>query len=274
MLGSSECVQPWRDFFREHTERYAAPWLVDMPRMDDLDGVGPLWQQIRRALSKPIASGEWPPGSKIPKELDLMARYGAARMTVHRAIRSLASEGLVQRRRKFGTVVAVRPPDRPVFEIWDIAAEVARDGGDYSFTILERNLLGAGDPRRMVLNVESQTDLIWMRTLHCSNQSPLQLEERVINLSAAPMAREATFETMPPGKWLLQEIAWTEAEHTIMALNAPRDIASHLKMPVGGACLVVERRTWNGNAPVTFVRLWHDGARRSLSGRFQPIKNS
>ncbi len=246
----------------------------NLPKLDDLDGEGPLWQQIRRALSKPIANGAWPPGSKIPKELDLMARYGAARMTVHRAIRSLASEGLVQRRRKFGTVVVVRPPDRPVLEIWDIAAEVARDGGDYSFTIMERTLLGTDDLRRRVIDVNTQTDLLWMRTLHSINEGPIQLEERVINLSSAPKAGEQAFDKIPPGSWLLQEISWTEAEHTIIAINAPRDIADYLDMPVGGACLVVERRTWNGDAPVTFVRLWHDGTRRSLSGRFQPIKDS
>ena len=89
--------------------------IDDLP---DLDGQGPLWQQIRRALIRPIVDGTWPPDTKIPKELEIIARYGAARMTVHRALRSIAAEGLVARRRRFGTVVAARPPERPVLEIW------------------------------------------------------------------------------------------------------------------------------------------------------------
>ncbi len=246
----------------------------DMDSLEALDGEGPLWQQIRRALAKNIASGQWPPGAKIPKETDLIARYGAARMTVHRAIRSLASEGLVQRKRKFGTVVAVRPPDRPVLEIWDIAGEVARSGGEYSFTIIEREMLKNDDPRREVLAVPPETKLLWLVSLHTANDEPLQLEERVINLDTAPEAADEMFDTVPPGSWLLNHVAWTEAEHTISAQEAPPAIAHRLDMLQGSACLVVERRTWNGDAPITFARLWHDGARRRLSGRFQPLKST
>ncbi|WP_199500159.1 UTRA domain-containing protein [Methylovirgula sp. 4M-Z18] len=245
-----------------------------MDSLETLDGEGPLWQQIRRALAKNIASGRWPPGAKIPKETDLIARYGAARMTVHRAIRSLASEGLVQRKRKFGTVVAVRPPDRPVLEIWDIAGEVARSGGRYSFTVIEREILKSEDPRREVLAVPADTPLLWLVSLHSANDEPLQLEERVINLATAPQAEAEKFDAVPPGTWLLNHLAWTEAEHTISAQEAPRGIAQKLDMLEGSACLVVERRTWNDDAPITFARLWHDGARRRLSGRFQPLKST
>ena len=100
-----------------------------MNDLEDLDGQGPLWQQIRRALIRPMRDGTWPPGTKIPKEIEIMERYGAARMTVHRALRSLAAEGSISRRRRAGTVVADRPPERPLLEIWDIGAEVERLGG-------------------------------------------------------------------------------------------------------------------------------------------------
>ncbi len=32
----------------------------------DLDGEGPLWLQVRRALARPILDGTWQPGAKIP----------------------------------------------------------------------------------------------------------------------------------------------------------------------------------------------------------------
>ena len=62
-----------------------------------LDGGGPIWQQIRRALVGPILDGEWPPGTRIPSEMELAERFGASRMTVCKAIQSLATDGLVQR---------------------------------------------------------------------------------------------------------------------------------------------------------------------------------
>src|SRR5579871_5664248 len=70
----------------------------------DLDGQGPMWHQIRRVLARPIISGEWPPGTRIPAELDLTKRFRTSRMTVGKAVQSLAKEGLVERKRKLGTV--------------------------------------------------------------------------------------------------------------------------------------------------------------------------
>src|SRR3712207_5664358 len=93
-----------------------------------LDGDGPLHQQIRRAIARPILSGAWTPGRRIPSEHELMARFGVSRMTVNRALASLAGEGLVERKRKSGTVVAAPSAERAVFEIWDVSAEIARSG--------------------------------------------------------------------------------------------------------------------------------------------------
>ncbi|HWK45481.1 MAG TPA: UTRA domain-containing protein [Stellaceae bacterium] len=238
----------------------------------DLDGDGPIWQQIRRAIARPILNGDWAPGSRVPSEFDLMERYGAARMTVHRAIRSLASDGLVERRRKSGTIVAVRPPERPVFEIWNIAAEVERRGAAYRFELLERVLLEPGDERGGPIGVDDGTPLLWLVCRHFSDGQVLQLEERLINLAASPDAAEQDFDRVSPGLWLLHNVAWTEAEHAITAEGAPEAISAPLDVAPDAACLVVERRTWNGLEPVTYVRLWHPGDRHRLVGRFKPVR--
>src|SRR3984893_11841044 len=120
-----------------------------------LDGGGPIWQQIRRALVGPILDGEWPPGTRIPSEMELAQRFGASRMTVCKAIQSLATDGLVQRRRKSGTVVAERALERPVFEIWDIADLITRAGGSYAFRLLECCKLAQDPARRGLLRVSA-----------------------------------------------------------------------------------------------------------------------
>jgi GntR family histidine utilization transcriptional repressor len=70
--------------------------------------------------------------------------------------------------------------------------------------------------------------------------------------------------------WLLSHVPWTQAEHTISACEAGPPEAEALGIAAGSACLVVERRTWNGDVPVTMARLWHPGARHRLRGRFEP----
>lgn len=235
----------------------------------DLDGQGPLWQQIRRALIRPIADGTWPPDTKIPKEFAIIERYGAARMTVHRALRSLAAEGLVARRRRFGTVVAARPPERPVLEIWDIGAEVARLGGVYSFEILDRARVD-GRPSGKPLGAAPGTPLIRLLVRHFSDGEPFQIEERLINLALVPQAETEPFTEMAPGSWLVANVPWTEAEHVISSEGAAPEIAGLLDLEPGTACLVVERRTFADDVPITWARLIHPGEKRRLIARFRP----
>jgi len=233
-----------------------------------LDGEGPLHAQIRRAIGAAILSGRIPPGGRVPSEAELMRLFGASRMTVHRAMSELAAEGLVRRNRRAGTFATTEARGRAVFEIWDIGAEVRRAGGTYRHEMLSRWLRAATAEDARRLGLAPGARLLATATRHLSDGIPVQLEERLINLAAAPAAEAERFAATPPGRWLLDHVPWTEAEHAISAENAPARIAQRLGIAPGSACLVVERRTWNGDVPVTFARLWHPGARHRLVGRF------
>jgi GntR family histidine utilization transcriptional repressor len=237
-----------------------------------LDGKGPIWQQIRRALADPILSGQWPPGTRIPNETALTKRFRASRMTVGKAVRSLAGDGLVRRHRKIGTLVAERAQERPVFEIWDIPQLVARSGGSYGYRLLDCRKL-ADDPQHCkLLGVPTGTAILWMRCLHLSDELPFQLEERLVNIEAAPNITCQPLESQSPGGWLLAAVPWTEAQHEIHARAAPRAIAKDMKVRAGTACLVVDRRTWNNGTPVSLARMWHAGSEHHLTGHFKPSR--
>ncbi len=240
-----------------------------MQQLGDLDGHGPLWQQIRRALLEPIRDGRWKPHAKIPKELEIMERYGAARMTVNRALGSLAAEGIVTRKKRAGTVVADRPPERPLLEIWDIVAEVERLGGTYGFEILDRARLEPDDPEAAPLGLEEGAPVLRLLVRHMSDGAALQIEERLINLAAVPEAVDEPFATRPPSAWLLAHVPWSDAEHVISAEGAGRETAALLTVKTGTACLVVERRTWRDGVPITWARFVHPGDKRRLVGRFR-----
>lgn len=255
-------AEPPRPKSRPRTSRSPTP--------PPLDGKGPLWQQVRRALAGPIVKGAWTPGTRVPTETILTRAYHTSRMTVGKAIQSLASEGLVQRRRKIGTIVAERPLERPVFEIWDIADIVPRSGGTYRYQLLERRKLDHDPLRRELLGVSTRTAVLLVRCLHLSDDKPLQFEERLINIEAAPGIMSQPLDTQSPGHWLLAHVPWTDAEHRISAREAPEEIARQLDVQPLSACLVVDRRTWNNGAPVTFARLWHVGTSHNLVGHFKP----
>jgi GntR family histidine utilization transcriptional repressor len=185
------------------TPKASANVSLPYPVIPALDGDGPIWQQIRRALADPILNGAWPPGTRIPTETTLTEKFRTSRMTVSKAIQTLVSDGLVQRRRKVGTLVAERAQERPVFEIWDIADLVARNGGKYAYQLLECRKLGPDPERRELLGVSLRTPILWMRCMHLSDGTPIQLEERLININAAPNITCQPLETQGPGSWLL-----------------------------------------------------------------------
>jgi DNA-binding FadR family transcriptional regulator len=64
-----------------------------------------LASQVTRQLERLITSGEWPLGSRIPAESELVAQLGLSRNTVREALRSLVHTGMLEARVGDGTYV-------------------------------------------------------------------------------------------------------------------------------------------------------------------------
>ena len=112
--------------------------------------------------------------------------------------------------------------------------------------------------------------MLQITTLHLAAARPFCLEQRFINLDTVPGAADESFAEEAPGAWLVHHVPWTSAEHRIRAAAADADTAALLKVKRGTACLVIERRTWIGGKPVTFVRLSYPGEGHELVARFSP----
>ncbi|WP_158088658.1 GntR family transcriptional regulator [Thermoactinospora rubra] len=67
------------------------------------------WHDVAQALRDAITTGQYPPGSKIPKEEELEAQFGVSRTTVRRAVAQLTTEGLLLPVRRGGTTVRTQP---------------------------------------------------------------------------------------------------------------------------------------------------------------------
>jgi GntR family histidine utilization transcriptional repressor len=235
-----------------------------------LDGSGPLYDQIRRAIRDLIVDGVWPPGSAVPPEHALMQQLGASRMTVHRALAQLAREGLITRRRRSGTIVASPPTSHAMFDILSIPDEVRRLGQGYGFDVLSRH---DGRPNAAVASrfaIKRTDPVAHLVVLHRGDGAPHVLEERIIHLTSVPAVAEERFATTPPGDWLLRNSLWSQAEHALSAVAAEPDEAELLAVAPGAPCLLVERRTWNHDVPITAVRLLYPGPRHRFVGRFGP----
>ncbi len=229
-----------------------------------------LHERIRGDLEREILSGERRPGDRIPVEHALMAQYGCSRMTVHKALAALATAGFIERRKRAGSFVARPRVHSMVLDIPDLAVEVAHRGQHYAFR-LESHAIRPAQPDDLVaVEMARGDDLLHVSGTHLADGVPLAIEDRLIALVAVPDARGVDFATVSPGAWLLDHVAWTEAESRIVAVAADAVSARRLGVPVGTACLAIERRTWRGGDPITFVRQSFVGASYDLSARFGP----
>ena len=84
------------------TERETARELNDLARR----GTGfAIWRQIAEQLRRDIIAGNALPGTRLPTESALAARFGVNRHTVRAALASLIEERLIEARRGSGTFV-------------------------------------------------------------------------------------------------------------------------------------------------------------------------
>ena len=236
----------------------------------DLNSDKPIYLQIRDMIEGRILSGAWPPGTRVPSEQELTLRFSCSRMTVSKALSALVSSGLVVRRRRSGTVVAQPAAQHTVLEVRDIRAEIAAAGMTPRHEILHRHASQASAEETMRLGLSARSRILALRIRHFGNDAPVLLEQRLINLAAVPEAEAADFEAVPPGTWLLDRVPWTSAEHRIRAVNADARTAAALRIDEGAACLIIDRRTWRQETPITWVELTYPGDGQELYGRFTP----
>jgi GntR family histidine utilization transcriptional repressor len=229
-----------------------------------------LHQRILADIEARILSGEWPPGHRVPFEHELTAEYRCSRMTVSKVLTQLAKAGLVARRRKAGTFVARPHSQSAVLEIHDIKAEATALGLPYRFEIGARRKRKSSLGDQELIALPARRALLEVTCQHFAGSRPFCLEERIINLAAAPEVEGEAFAELSPGAWLTQRVPWTAAEHKIRATGATGPTAAALRIAEGAPCLVIERRTWRAEQPVTYVKITYPADAHELVARFAP----
>jgi GntR family histidine utilization transcriptional repressor len=229
-----------------------------------------LHQRILSDISEKILSGAWAPGHRIPFEHELAAEYRCSRMTVNKALSQLAKAGLIERRRRSGSFVRRPQSQAVVLEIHDIRIEVEALGLSYRYERVARQKRRSSAEDRALLGLSAAGPVLTLECRHFAGQRPFAHEQRLINLVAVPEAADEEFLTTAPGPWLIGRVPWSEAEHRIRAVAADRHIAAALDIEAGAPCLVVERRTWGAEHPVTHVRFTYAAESHTLVARFTP----
>ncbi|RYG93282.1 UTRA domain-containing protein [Loktanella sp. IMCC34160] len=213
------------------------------------------FKDVKADLLDQIASGKMPPGSLVPNELELAEAYGCARATVNRAVRELADEGLVERKRKAGTRVRMAPIRQARFSIPIVREEITAQGAEYRYALVDRTVQVVPDWLRVRLDLKAGQSVLHLVCMHYADGVPYQHEDRWINPDIIPSALDEGFSELGPNEWLVAKLPFSDAEISFAAIEADQALADHLGCSVGDALFRTERTTWLQGTAITLVRL-------------------
>ena len=227
------------------------------------------YEQVKAFIKTRITSGEWRPGDAVPSETALMTQFSISRMTVNRALRELAAEGMVTRIQGSGTLVAELHRISSRLIIRDIKDEVEERGHIHGSCVLLVATEKASAPLAKTLRLRAGAKVFHTVLVHLENGVPIQHEDRYVNPVAAPDFLNTDFRRFTPAHHLLTHAPLTDARYQIEACLPGREIAKLLHIKTSEACLAITRCTVSGANVASVARLVYPGTRYSFAGQFQ-----
>lgn len=201
------------------------------------------YEEIAILLKNRILEGEYPFGKAMPTEHCLMREFGVSRVTIRRALQELVDAGLVDRRRKRGTIPTFRPPVAPVrvsvTGLLDLSLRIGMRTGIIMKTF---EYIPAPESVAKLMRLESDAvvqHVVRVRTLQGSPFSYVTtyVPERI--------GSRFTYEDLARHPMMVlfdrEGITIHRVEQTVKAVSADSNTAAALCVPTGSALLHMSR---------------------------------
>ena len=237
---------------------------------DDIDkgAPEPLYQQIKNTIQAKIRSGDWSAGRKLPSENELVEALGVSRMTIHRALRELTHDGLINRVHGLGSFVAEMPRHASLIELRDIAIEIEAGGKRHRSQVLSLKSETPGPAIASQMQLPPGSKVYTLTAVHYQDDIPIQLELRYVNPELVPDFLKQDFSRFTSTSYLLKQFQPDEMEHIVRAVMPDEAAREALMITRSEPCLQLSRRTWKNQQVVTHVTMTYPSSRYDLGARY------
>ncbi|MBY5316781.1 histidine utilization repressor [Rhizobium leguminosarum] len=227
----------------------------------------PLYAGVKQVILDRIQSGEWPPKYRVPSENELVVELGVSKMTANRALRELANEGELVRIQGVGSFVAERKGYSALFEVRNIAEEIAERGHVHEAAVVVLAQETASPEVADALELPIGAAVFHSLIVHSENGVPVQIEDRFVHPEAAPEYLAQDFSTLTPNAYLTAAAPLSGSEHVVEAAMPQAWECKLLTIMKTEPCLTIRRRTWSAKQVVSTARLVYPGHRYRLEAR-------
>jgi GntR family histidine utilization transcriptional repressor len=228
----------------------------------------PLYQQIKNTIQTKIRSGDWSAGQKLPSENELVEALGVSRMTIHRALRELTHDGLINRVHGLGSFVAETPRQASLIELRDIAIEIEESGKRHRSQVLSLKSETPGPAIASQMQLQPERAIYSLTAIHYQDDIPIQLELRYVNPELVPDFLQQDFSRFTSTSYLLKQFQPDEMEHIVRAVMPDQATREALMISSSEPCLQLSRRTWKNQQVVTHVTMTYPSSRYDLGARY------
>lgn len=218
----------------------------------------PLYIQVRESLTRRIAAQEWPPGSKLPGELELCKVYRVSRITMRQALKELQDDGRIERRQGSGTIVKARQFVQNLSSIYSFSEEMLKLGVEPSSAMLDFAVLPATEEVASHLSIEPGAPVYSIKRIRMAKNEPYVLDYSYVPVALAPSLDRKEIEKEGLYHALMQSagISPQQAEETFCAAALPAELAPLLAVKKHTPVLLVERVASFCGTPVEFCVTW------------------
>ena len=123
-----------------------------------------VYLEIRNDILEKIHSGYYPVGETIPAETELAKQYNVSRPTIRQAIQTLVDQGILEKRRKRGTIVCPGKIDQEFTQRIDsFDAQIHQKGHSSQTKVLAFQKEEASDEIKEILRCDEVLKLVRLR---------------------------------------------------------------------------------------------------------------
>ncbi len=226
----------------------------------------PLHDQIRRAITARIQSGELRPGDQLPTEHEYAEQFGVSLAPVRQALLDLVAAGAVVRTKGKGTFVAESRLDTPVTLLASFTDALRSRKIPFSMIVLDQKVAPGPAHVTKALELRAGQAVVRLRRLAVVRGDPAAILDAY--LDAERFGGLASIPGFESGRSLyrtLEEAFATEvgtARSTIEVVRCGDDQAELLGVPIGTPALLARSVTDDAaGRPIEFADVLYRGDR-------------
>lgn len=209
----------------------------------------PRHQTLARTLISEIEAGVYPVGSKLPREMDLCAQFGASRHTVRTALDSLVRLGLIKRTPRLGTFVKADRAVQGYHLKLGLISDLMQFSHETKMEVLSRELRTVSENSERALVPYDGQKWLFVRGLRHSEEHevPISYHEVWVHPDYRAVTGVEGFITQPILELIEQQFVTSamRVKQTIQSATAPESIQNLLQIRADTACLWVRREYYD-----------------------------